>query len=235
MLRGYLLLALLCITTNAGAVAFAEVRITHITKGTYLLSDPANQTITSSVDTDEVLASVTAGPAPNVQVDMHGSFDLPDTPVGTVKFIELTYVLTAWDDGLVASGPLSNWCSPSSPHFSTPPFCVESLDGYEVAGADLFIWYVAPGQVLPPGQFFSPAVISLQTNDDAIADRFTVSGVARAEVYAPSFGGFLNTGASAFGDGSAVALVPEPGTWTMLLGGFGLLALARRRRPVLMQ
>ena len=234
MLRGYLLLALLCIATNAGAVAFAEVRITHITKGTYLLSDPANQTITSSVDTDEVLASVTAGPAPNVQVDRQVNFDLTGTPAGTVKFIEMTYVLTAWDDGLVASGPLSSWCSPSSPHFSTPPFCVESLDGYEVAGADLFIWYVAPGQVLPPGQFFSPAVISLQTNDDAIADRFTVSGIARAEANSPFAGAFLNNGVTAFGDGSAVALVPEPETWTMLLGGLGLLALTRRRRPVLM-
>ena len=217
MLRGYLLLALLCITTNAGAVAFAEVRITHITQGTYLLSDPAHQTITSSVDTDEVLASVTAGPAPNVQVDMHGSFDLPDTPVGTVKFIELTYVLTAWDDGLVASGPLSNWCSPSSPHFSSPPFCVTSLNGYEVAGADLYVWYVAPAQVPPlGGQFISPAVISLKTNDDAIADRFTLSGIARAETNSPFAGAFLNNGATAFGDGSAVALVPEPETWTML-------------------
>ena len=84
MLRGYLLLALLCITTNAGAVAFAEVRITHITQGTYLLSDPANQTITSSVDMDEVLASVTAGPAPNVQADRQVSFDLTGTPAGTV-------------------------------------------------------------------------------------------------------------------------------------------------------
>ena len=111
-----------------------------------------------------------------------------------------------------------------------------SLNGYEVAGADLYVWYVAPAQVPPlGGQFISPAVISLKTNDDAIADRFTVSGVARAEVYAPSFGGFLNTGASAFGDGSAVALVPEPETWAMLLGGFGLLALARRRRPMLMR
>ena len=134
MRRGCLLLALLCIATNAGAVAFAEVRITHITQGTRSSSDPAHQTITSSVDTDEVLASVTAGPAPNVQVDRLGSSDLPRTPAGTVKFIEMTYVLTAWDDGLVASGPLSSWCSPSSPHFSTPPFCVESLNGYEVAG-----------------------------------------------------------------------------------------------------
>ena len=235
MLRRYLLLALLCFTANAGAVAFAEVRITHITRGTYLLSDPAHQTITSSVDTDEVLASVSAGPAPNLQVDRQVNFDLPGTPVGTVKFIELTYVLTAWDDGLVASGPLSSWCSPSSPHFATPPFCVESLTGHEVAGADLFIWYVDPVQVPPPGEFVSPAFISLQTNDDAIADRFTVSGVARAEVYAPSFGAFLNSGASAFGDGNAVALVPEPETWTMLLGGFGLLALARRRRSMSMQ
>ena len=90
-------------------------------------------------------------------------------------------------------------------------------------------------QVPPPGEFVSPAFISLQTNDDAIADRFTLSGVARAEVYAPSFGAFLNSGASAFGDGNAVALVPEPETWTMLLGGFGLLALARRRRSMSMQ
>ena len=162
MLQRLVLLTVLCFTTNAGAVAFAEVRITHITQGTYLLSDPANQTITSSVDTDESRASVTAGPAPNVQVDMHSSFDLPGTPVGTVKFIELTYVLTAWDDGLVASGPLSNWCSPSSPHFSSPPFCVTSLNGYEVAGADLYVWYVAPAQMPPPGEFISPAVISLK-------------------------------------------------------------------------
>ena len=50
------------------------------------------------------------------------------------------------------------------------------------------------------------------------------------------FGRFISptSGATAFGDGSAVALVPEPETWTMLLGGLGLLALTRRRRPVLM-
>ena len=33
----------------------------------------------------------------------------------------------------------------------------------------------------------------------------------------------------------ALEVVPEPETWTMLLGGLGLLALTRRRRPALMQ
>jgi hypothetical protein len=56
-----ILALLLGIATNAGAVAFAEVRITHVTTGNYLLSDPADQTITSSVEMDEVLASVAAG------------------------------------------------------------------------------------------------------------------------------------------------------------------------------
>jgi hypothetical protein len=224
-----LLLALIGLVPNARAVAFAEVRITHVTTGTYLLSDPANQTITSSVDTNEVLASVTAGPPPNSQIDSHVSFDLTGSPAGTVRFIEVSYVLTAWDDGLVASGPLSNVCSFFTPHFSTPSFCVTSLNGYEVAGAELVIWYVDPLQGPPPGSFLSPAIVSLQTHDDAIADRLTLSGIARAEVYGSPFGPFLSNTAWALGDGSAVTPVPEPETWALMLAGLALLGTQRRR------
>jgi PEP-CTERM motif len=228
MLRRIVLLALICLAPNAGAVAFAEVRITHVTRGTYLFGDPADQTITSSVDSDEVLASVAAGPAPNSQIDQYVSFDFSGSPAGTVNFIEVTYVLTAWDDGLVASGPLSHLCAFASPHFDTPPFCVTSVNGYEVAGAELVIWYIDPIQGPPPGSFLSPAVVTLQTNDDTIADRLTLSGVARAEIYGPPFGPFLSNTAWAFGDGSAVASVPEPETWALLLGGLAMLGLRRR-------
>jgi hypothetical protein len=146
---------LLGLATHAAAVAFAEVRITRVTMGTYPLSDPADQTITSSLDTDQVLASVTSGPAPNVQMDDQVSFDFTGAPAGTARFIEVTYILTAWDDGLVVSGPLSNMCAQSTPHFSTPLFCVKSLDGHEVAGAELVMWYVDPQQV-PAGAFLFP-------------------------------------------------------------------------------
>jgi len=227
--RIILLLALSSLASNAAAVAFAEVRITHVTTGSYLLADPANQTITSSVDTNAVLASVAAGPPPNAQIDSDISFDLAGSPAGTVRFIELSYVLTASDDGLVASGPLSDVCAFSTPHFATPPFCVTSLTGYEVAGAELVIWYIDPLQGPPAGSFLLPAVVSLRTHEDAIADRFTLTGVARAEVYGPPFGPFLSNTAWALGDGSAVAPVPEPGTWAMTLGGLALLASRRRR------
>jgi PEP-CTERM motif len=221
-----MLALLLGVATNAGAVAFAEVRIKHVTMGSYLLSDPADQTITSSVDTDEVLASVTAGPAPNVQMDNQVSFAFAGAPVGTARFIEVTYILTAWDEGLVASGPLSNLCAQSTPHFSTPLFCVTSLNGYEVAGAELVMWYVDPQQV-PAGSFLSPAVVSLQTHDDAVADRFSASGVARAEVWGASFGPFLSNTAYAFADGSAVGPVPEPETYAILVAGLALLGWRR--------
>lgn len=226
MLRRILTLALVCFATNAGAVAFAEVQITHITRGTYLLSDPAHQTITFSSDTNEVLASVTAGPPPNLQKDENISFSGGGPPVGTVNFIELTYVLTAWDDGLIASGPLSNICSSS-----TPVFCVTSFTGHEVAGAQLVVWFVDGRLSLPPGTFVSPAVVSLHTDDDAVADRFTSSGIARAEVSGPlpPGGPLLLSAAYAYGDGSAVAPVPEPETWALLLGGLALLGSQRRR------
>ena len=48
--KALLLLSLIGLAPNVGAVAFAEVRITHVTKGTLLLCDPANQEITSRVD-----------------------------------------------------------------------------------------------------------------------------------------------------------------------------------------
>jgi PEP-CTERM motif len=128
---------------------------------------------------------------------------------------------------LSTSGPLSNMCAQSTPHFSTPLFCVTSLDGYEVAGAELVMWYVDPQQV-PAGSFLFPAVVSLKTHDDAVADRFTLSGVARAEVYGATLGPFLSNAAYAFGDGSAVGPMPEPGTYVLLVGGLALLGWRRR-------
>ena len=104
-----------------------------------------------------------------------------------------------------------------------------SLTSYEVAGAELVFCYLDPLQGPPPGSFLLPAVVSLRTHDDAIADRFTLSEVARADVYGPPFGPFLSKTAWALGDGSAVAPVPEPGTWAMTLAGLALLGSRRCR------
>ena len=208
--------AVLCVATNAHAVAFAEVRITHITTGFYT-TDRAHETITGSSDANWVVASTTAGPAPNVQSDggIFGFFF--GGPLGTVNFLEYTYTLTASDDGLPAIGPMSSICASS-----TPLFCVTSNHGFEVAGVQLVVGFLDPRLQGEPGKFVGGDIVSLRTNDDAIADHFTLSGVARAE------GTFLQgfNLAYAFADGSPLSPVPEPETCALML--VGLAALGAR-------
>jgi hypothetical protein len=103
--------AALCLSTNASAVSFAEVRITHITTGFYR-SDVngvplEDETITSSTDVDLVIVSSLAGPAPNDQWEFRG-FGSEMAPVrGITYFNEYGYTLTASDDGLMGIGPFT--------------------------------------------------------------------------------------------------------------------------------
>ena len=98
-------LALAVASTQASAVAFAEVRITHITTGFYR-SDVngvplEDETITSSTDVDLVIVSSLAGPSPNDQWEFRG-FGAELAPMrGITYFNEYGYTLTVSDDGLM--------------------------------------------------------------------------------------------------------------------------------------
>lgn len=210
---------------SASAVATAEIHVTHVTQGFYT-SDPGTPTITSSVDTNISISSVSGTP-PNNQI----SFDIPGLQtysliVGQTQFIDYSYSITVSDQGQLATAPISSYCAP----LGIGCFGASSVAGREVAWAELFVGYQDPRSAHPPGVTVTGAMIPLVTSSDAFPDFLTASGIARASFLTsnPDFtsvtAGFFEF---AFADGGP-APIPEPATYGLLL--MGLVGVAARRQ-----
>ena len=85
----------------------------------------------------------------------------------------------------------------------------------------------------PAGYFIGSSFFQLSTN--GLPNGSSTSGTITISVlqgqtfgaYVTSTDGILGRGSIAFGDGAAV---PEPATWAMMIGGFGVVGGAVRRR-----
>jgi len=215
--------ALFC--QQASAVAFAEIRFTHLTTGVIVAGTPV---VTSSVDLNSVAAtfsSTSSTDAPGLGV----SIPVPSLRDGLRHYFDLSYTYTVSDDGL--PGRFMDPCTPL--HLA---ICFFS-QGPELAGVALYMGYIDERIPQPPSFDSTYDVLQFRTNADSTADHITQSGVAHSTLFnsQPSSGEpFLPLyGAQAFLYANTVtaAAVPEPETYALLLAGLaGIGAFARRRR-----
>ena len=211
---------------HARAIAFAEVRVTHITQGFYT-TDPALATLVSSQDTNIVVSS-TSGAPPDKQVGMLGGPQTYHLVPDQTLFYDYTYSITVSDDGLQAGGPMHDFCA----GLDFGCFGAHSQDGREVAWAALLVGYVGGHPDFPAFAFdIHGATVSLVTPSDASPDFLTQSGIVRASflTHTPLFTTMTASFfATTFADGAA-GPIPEPDTYALLLAGLATLAVLRRR------
>ena len=228
-IRTALLAAAACasIPATASAVAIADLRVTHITQGFYT-TDPAAPTITSSVDTDIRLSSVSGAP-PDMQVGIFtGGVPTYTLVPEQTRFIDYSYSMSVSDEGLPATGARSSFCAPLDGCFGA-----SSVDGREVAYAALLVGYRDTRGFSPPGLVVFGPQIMLRTPSDEHPDFLTQSGVARASFLAtgPNPPTSVTAGffAFTFANGG-VSSIPEPQTWAMLLTGLAVVGLIGRAK-----
>ena len=145
---------------------------------------------------------------------------------GTVAGTDTNFTLTGADNGNVEEGGFDNTTT-----FSTVPGAARAYTfnwSYESHDED---------STGPTAALFDPAGYFVNDTLNQLTVGSNVSGVKTVTLKAGDrFGWYVFSQGSAFGAGvltvdvTAITAVPEPGTWTMLLAGLGLLGFMRRRK-----
>jgi PEP-CTERM motif len=221
MLKRFGLAALLCVATNAWAVATAEISLNVIASG-YYTSDPPPLT-PAPVAPGGVSAFSTSpfeGFLPQ-EGDSGGPQTFSGLVVGLTYFIDYAYAVDLSDEGQIATDRFSSFCIGPGCFFHGA-----SVDSREIAFAGFVVGFQQGDQEQPPGQFVSGARMSFQSPSDAFADVIHQSGVVRVTygtTNPQSTSITFSAVATTFADGGP-SPVPEPETYVLLLAGLVLLA-----------